>query len=235
MAQETKSVAVGDFNADGKLDLGVTSNTYIPGGGGYYGWYPGYYVGQASVLLGTGTGSFGFAGTWWLASGFHSGAVAEDFNGDGRDDFAAAAPDLGSVAVLLADSAGALQSPTYFGTAWAPSTVTAGDVSGDGKADLVASSQYSDTVIVMLGNGTGGFGAAQTYSAGGSNSGVALGDFNGDNRPDIASATAGGLTVLLGLRERHIPAAGLLRALRLSDGGSRERLQRRRPPRRRHG
>ena len=31
----------------------------LPGAWGYYGWYPGYYVGHASVLIGTGTGSFG--------------------------------------------------------------------------------------------------------------------------------------------------------------------------------
>src|SRR5262245_44586990 len=46
------SVAVGDFNGDGKLDLGVTSNTYY----GYY--YGGYYQGNANVLLGNGNGSF---------------------------------------------------------------------------------------------------------------------------------------------------------------------------------
>src|SRR6266545_4605692 len=60
-----QSLAVGDFNGDGLLDLGVTSNVYNPGfyspgfWGGYYGnyyypgtWYPGSYEGRANVLLG---------------------------------------------------------------------------------------------------------------------------------------------------------------------------------------
>ena len=45
------SVAVGDFNGDGKLDLGVTSNS------SYYNYYYGY-SGNANVLLGNGDGSF---------------------------------------------------------------------------------------------------------------------------------------------------------------------------------
>src|SRR6478752_5577535 len=47
------SVAVGDFTGDGKLDLGVTSNTYYSS---YY--YSGSYYGKANVLLGSGDGSF---------------------------------------------------------------------------------------------------------------------------------------------------------------------------------
>ena len=53
MAHAT-SVAVGDFNADGKLDLGVTSSMALTPG--YYGdvrlRYPGHYVGYANVLVG---------------------------------------------------------------------------------------------------------------------------------------------------------------------------------------
>ena len=39
-----RSVAVGDFNGDGKLDLAVANNSFS---------------GTVSILLGTGTGSFG--------------------------------------------------------------------------------------------------------------------------------------------------------------------------------
>ncbi|MBO0697125.1 MAG: VCBS repeat-containing protein, partial [Zavarzinella sp.] len=196
------SVAVGDFNADGKMDLGVVSNTYYPGYWGYWGWYPGYYVGRASVLIGTGTGSFGAPVTTWLGGGYHTGGAAADFNGDGRSDLAVANADNGTVGVALADLSGALQGPTYYSAGATPGSIIAADVSGDGKADVVTANWYSNTVSVLLGNGLGGFGTATTCATGETAVGVAVGDFNGpggDGKADIAVATGfGGLSVLLG-------------------------------------
>ena len=198
------SVAVGDFNGDGKMDLGVTSNTYYSGSCGSYGCYPGWWVGRGSVIIGNGLGSFAPPVTTWLGTGFHTGAAAEDFNGDGRDDFATGNWEYSGVAVALADATGTLQGATYFSTGWNPGSVAAGDVSGDGKADLVTANRFGDNVSVLLGNGLGGFAATQNYATGGSPSAVVLGDFNGpggDGKPDIAvsTATGSGVSVLLGL------------------------------------
>jgi len=104
-------VAVGDFNADGKLDLGVTSNVYYPGSVDAYGnWYPGVYLGGVTVLLGTGDGSFAAPTGPYPRYGYHTSAAVADFNGDGKQDFASVnnAYDLygtstyGAVSVLLA-------------------------------------------------------------------------------------------------------------------------------------
>jgi len=197
------SVATGDFNGDGKMDVALTSNTWYPGSWGYYGYYPGWYVGRASVLIGSGTGSFAAPVTTWLGYGFHTGAAAKDLNGDNHDDFATCNVDNSTVAVALANSTGTLQGASYYSVGWSPGSVAAGDVSGDGKADLVTANRYGDTVSVLLGNGLGSFASGQTYSVGVNPVAVALGDFNGlggDGKPDIAVSTGSGngVAVLLG-------------------------------------
>jgi len=198
------SVASGDFTGDGKMDLGVTSNTYYPGWwDSYWGWNPGWYVGHANVMIGNGAGSFAAPMASYLGQGYHMGAAADDFNGDGRDDFAACNIDYSLVDVVLADSTGALGSLQELGAGYSPQSVTAGDLSGDGKSDLVTANWGGQDVSVLLGNGSGGFGGAQDYNAGGNPTSVILGDFNamgGDGKMDIAVATGNGsgVVVLLG-------------------------------------
>ena len=70
---ESIALAAGDFNGDGKLDLVVTNGSSS----------------NVSILLGTGTGSFGAATNFAVGSGPRSVAVA-DFNGDGKLDLAVA-------------------------------------------------------------------------------------------------------------------------------------------------
>ena len=79
-----ESVTVGDFNADGKLDVAAVTNTYLFGYGGYAGDYHGF----AHVLLGTGKGTFSSPIRSWLGGGYHDSAAVGDFNGDHKIDFA---------------------------------------------------------------------------------------------------------------------------------------------------
>jgi hypothetical protein len=202
------SVAVGDFNGDGKLDLGVTSNVYYPPSGWLDSSYPAYYQGWANVLLGTGTGSFAapLSTRLNLAQFYNTGAESAavgDFNGDGRDDFAAIDTTwYGNVVVLLmANPDGSLvphNASQY--PAELPSALAAGDVNGDGHLDLVTANTYGNSVSVLLGNGLGAFGAATNYTTGLDPRSVALADFNRDGKLDVVTAnvSSNNVGVLLG-------------------------------------
>lgn len=184
-----QSVAAGDFNRDGKLDLAVVS----------------YSSNTATVLLGNGDGTFTEAASS-SATGFEPLSVAAaDFNGDGILDLAVTglnggAPGLGTVTVLLGKGDG-----TFAPTAVSPepgqnpSSVAVADFNGDGKADLAIANAGSNTITVLLGNGDGTFAAPLSPAAGTDPLFVAVGDFNGDAIPDLAAAnnSTSSVTVLL--------------------------------------
>src|SRR5205807_2550331 len=85
------TVAVGDFNGDGRLDLVVTNSHFTTGGA---------LPGNVSVLLGNGDGTFQTART--LDVGITPAFVTvRDFNGDGKADLAVANFTSNTVSVLL--------------------------------------------------------------------------------------------------------------------------------------
>ena len=182
------SVAVGDFNGDGKPDLAIASGD-----------------GTVTVLLGTGGGGFAAApGSPFPAGSGPSAVAVGDFNGDGKPDLAIADYDANRVTVLLGDGTGrftaAPSSPFPAGSQ--PDSVAVGDFNGDGKPDLAIANYNSNNVTVLLGDGAGGFTAApgSPFSAGTQPFSVAVGDFNGDGKPDLAisNVASGNVTVLLG-------------------------------------
>ena len=188
-----QSVAVGDFNGDGRQDL-ATANAGAS---------------TVSVLLGNGTGSIG-DGTFTAAASPATGSspqsvVVGDFNGDGRQDLATANTAASTVSVLLGDGTGSIGDGTFTAAAPAatgssPRSVAVGDFNGDGRQDLATANANVNSVSVLLGDGTGSIGdgtftAAASPATGGSPVSVAVGDFNGDGRQDLATANAGASTV----------------------------------------
>ena len=177
------SVAVGDFNGDGKPDLAVANS----------------FAGNVSVLLGNGTG--GFTGPTNFPAGSDPASVAVgDFNGDGKPDLAVANQSSGNVSVLLGNGTGGFTGPTNFPAGNHPFSVAVGDFNGDGKPDLAVANEFSNNVSVLLGNGTGGFTGPTNFPAGIDPVSVAVGDFNGDGKPDLAVANQSPpkVSVLLG-------------------------------------
>ncbi len=186
------SVAVGDFNGDGKPDLAVAN----------------YGDGTVSVLLGNGDGTFQAAVSYGAGSGPASVAVG-DFNGDGKADLVVANSTDGTVSVLLGNGDGTFQAAVNYGAGSGPASVAVGDFNGDGKADLVVGNCNDGVVSVLLGNGDGTFQAAVSYGTGSGPASVAVGDFNGDGKADLAVATYtdGTVSVLLGNGDGTFQAA----------------------------
>lgn len=175
-ADSPASVAVGDFNGDGKLDLAIADDDADS---------------TVSVLVGNGEGTFQPAVAYVV--GNHPSAVAVgDFNGDGNLDLAVASSFDGTVRVLLGDGKGSftpvLGYPSSVGVL--PTYIAVGDFNGDGKLDLAVANHGDNTVSVLLGNGDGTFTAApgSPFTVGFGPDSVAVGDFNRDGNLDLAVA-----------------------------------------------
>jgi len=141
------TVAVGDFNGDGRPDLAVTNSANTSSGA---------VPGNVSVLLGNGDGTFQPARTLNVGSTPAFVAV-RDFNGDGVSDLAVANFDFNiqgpnTVSVLLGNPDGTFQAPLSFGAGTNPDSVAVGDFNGDGLQDLAVANFNSNTVSVLINN-----------------------------------------------------------------------------------
>ena len=190
LAGRPYSVAVGDFNGDGKQDLAVAS----------------FLSNAVSILLGDGAGNFGAASTFAVDGSPYSVAVG-DFNGDGKQDVATA-NFFYQVSILLGDGTGDFSAATNFTVGGSVLySLVVGDFNGDGKQDLAVAN--NQVVSILLGDGAGNFGALTNFAAGSDSRSVAVGDFNGDGKQDLAVANHGSknVSILLGDGAGHFSAA----------------------------
>lgn len=176
------SLAVGDFNGDGKLDFAVCVPPTLP-----------YTAGGVQVFLGNGDGTFTQL-PGLMASGFGtSGIVVADFNGDGKLDlaFVGTYTNQNNVFIMLGNGDGtfvpATGSPIHI--PFVPATILMGDFLNHGKLDLIINGY-----AFLPGNGDGSFQPA--INLGGSSAygpQYAVGDFNGSGRLGyVRASNAGG-------------------------------------------
>jgi FG-GAP-like repeat len=202
LAGSSISVAVADFNGDGKADLAV-ANTQRN---------------EISLLRGDGIGGFGSPVS--VASGRRLADIAVgDFDGNGKPDLAALVTNR--VAILLGDGTGNFHAPGSPLPGYADDLAVA-DLNGDGKSDIATSSAEDGAVSVEVATGAGAVRRAAFSPFAALTDRLAVGDFNGDGRPDLAAlggeagAVGGPVSVVLQQTE-SAPQAHAGRALRGRD------------------
>src|SRR5215211_114639 len=132
-----------DFNDDSKVDLATANAPSIMGDGG---------LGNVSVLLGKGDGTFG------TAQNFGAGdtpvyLASEDFDGDSKVDLAVANNSSDNVSVLSGNGDGIFQTAQNFAAGSSPSSLVGGLFNNDSEADLAVTNEIlSGTVSIMLNN-----------------------------------------------------------------------------------
>ena len=190
-----ESVAIGDMNGDGKLDL-ATANAFDM---------------TVSVLLNRGDGRLQVkldyqTGDWPLS------VAIGDLNSDGKLDLATANFNANTVSVLLNIGEAGFQPRRDYATGdipdSAPRSVALGDLNGDGMPDLVTANGGADTVAVLLNRGDGSFRAKVDYRTGRDPASVAISDLNGDGKLDLATAngsTTNTVSVLLNRGDGSFP------------------------------
>ena len=189
LPQTGASVAVGDVNADGKIDLvvgGYTTHDEL-----YYGYYPRQvFTPYVNVLLGNGNGTFGAANTYLQSGGWVDRLVLADFNNDDKLDVLA-----GSYGAMLwlGNGNGTLAAPAYVDPYGVPAV---GDFDNDGKLDLAVGS--GTTVSIHKGSGTGTFQYVRNLDVGtlvpgrgvgGNVRSLVTGDVDNDGKLDLVAHT----------------------------------------------
>ena len=180
------TLALGDFNGDGRLDLLATKGKTL------------------SVFLGNGDGTFQpNLDTPFPGSAVGYDIVPGDFNGDGKLDLVTL-DQYGNIYLLLGKGDGSFKYPPVLissGEAWLcggtnSPVILVSDFNGDGKLDLLACGPGK--LGVFLGNGDGTFQESITSVPPGDNYLVpVIGDFNSDGKIDLLVTEVIGSNILV--------------------------------------
>jgi|HubBroStandDraft_1064217.scaffolds.fasta_scaffold00096_16 hypothetical protein len=185
---ESYSLALADFNGDGKTDVVTvspdtdTSTVYLNDGSGGFGFPQGAWVGVPNYgIINAPLSPVSFA----------------DVNGDGKPDVVLLDSGVGNgslITVMLNDGTGRLSGPTQSGAGASNiGDFRLGNFRNTGRLDFVgigfniAYSSGQQFIVFLPGNGDGTFGTPTVVSTPGADGAMAIGDFNGDGKLDFVA------------------------------------------------
>lgn len=184
------SVAIDDFNGDGKNDVAIANMTNL----------------AIIVRLGNGDGTF--QGEVLYAEGGTPPyiIISSDIDKDGKKDLVCANRGSSDVSVLLGRGDGTFRksivSSTGAGTG--PYAIAVADFNQDGVPDVATPNFESSTASVLLGIGSGAFEKPiDVGNTGMTTYGIVAQDLNGDGKPDLAVSNAVSNDVLVKLSTAH--------------------------------
>ncbi|HYW43991.1 MAG TPA: VCBS repeat-containing protein [Bryobacteraceae bacterium] len=154
------SLAVADFNGDGKLDLAVANVTSR----------------TVSLLPGNGDGTFGAPAAYPTGedqNGAPKSILVLDVNGDGAPDLAVGNGSDNSVSVLL-NTGGKFGQPIVASMPVDAQYLAYSDFNHDGKLDLAVASVQSSAMVLLFGKGDGTFQPPRAYAVGNSPSSIGV-------------------------------------------------------------
>ncbi len=192
---ENRSLAVADFDGDGKADVITLNET-------------GFAVYRNTATPGSITGSsFALAVDSLLSFVPYPGMAVADINNDGKPDLIISSPNPGVDGIRIyrnTSTTGSISfaSPVYYETIGSGRAIAVQDMNGDGKADILLGTAFMWTEILL--NTSDGDIDANTLTrdcdffpltAGGSygTTALAINDLDGDGLPDAVACTGDSL------------------------------------------
>jgi hypothetical protein len=169
------SLATGDFNNDGQLELAASGN----------------YENIVYVLLNNGNGYFGIMTSYSTGSFSSPQSIAVgDFNNDNQLDLAITNSGKNNVGIILGNGNGDFGTQMTFSTGVFsyPYSIVIGYFNGDDQLDLAVINQEMGNVGILVGIGNGTFLPQITFSTGSDSipAMIVSGDFDRDGKLDFA-------------------------------------------------
>ncbi len=195
-----ESVALGDINGDGLLDLAV-ARTHISGPPPHPGYVLVYLQDPAKP------GVF-FSPKTYNAGGDPEGNIAiADVNNDGKLDIVVPNSSTNNVSVLLQDSAspGSFLPAVNYLCGTHPDFVAIGDLNSDGRPDIAVATSEGVGILFQDPAKPGSFLPAIYRTMPSGHFSVAIGDLNGDGRGDLVTTDSNSGTIFIFFQDPNSP------------------------------